>query len=83
MADPWDRFFIEKIKEGLSASSQSLTPEEETMLKKPVKGLGESTDFSPEQAQPRESYKIGTSASAGRRKRRPPDASLSLHCSCS
>jgi hypothetical protein len=59
MADPWDEFFIGKINEGLSASSQSLASEEEELLRTPVEKLGESPSFSPEAAQQLQAKCIG------------------------
>ena len=51
MGDSWDEWFIEKIKEGLSLSSDSLTQEEENLLRTKAVDLSEDPNFSPEFAQ--------------------------------
>jgi len=49
--DLWEEFFIDKIKEGLSLSSDSLTQEEEDLLRTKVGDLSENPNFTPEFAQ--------------------------------
>lgn len=41
MADAWDEFFIQKIKEGLSARSLSLSADEEELLRTPASSMPE------------------------------------------
>jgi len=51
MSKVWDEFFFEKIQEGLSLSSDSLSEEELEFLSLPLSELDENAIFTPEEAQ--------------------------------
>jgi hypothetical protein len=60
MSDVWDDFFIRKINEGLSISSQRLSPDEERQLRTPVLDLLRgAAPFSPEEAKKLQAKCIG------------------------
>ena len=51
MTAPWEEFFIRKIKDGLAVSSNSLSADEERLLRKLVTEFLDEQPISPEQAQ--------------------------------